>query len=66
VDARRLARLLSSGVRTVRTWDAAGKLPRPFKLGGRTLWDLPEVRAWLRAGASDRDRWEAIKAARRK
>jgi predicted DNA-binding transcriptional regulator AlpA len=66
VDARRLARLLSSGVRTIRTWDAAGKLPAPVRISGRTLWVLPEVLSWLKAGAPDRQRWEAIKAARRK
>jgi predicted DNA-binding transcriptional regulator AlpA len=66
VDAKRLAQLLSAGVRTIRTWDAAGKLPKPFKLGGRTLWYLPEIRAWLRAGAPHRERWEVMKTARRK
>jgi DNA-binding transcriptional MerR regulator len=28
IDARRLAELLRVSVRTVRTWDAAGRLPR--------------------------------------
>lgn len=65
VDAHGLAQLLSSGTRTVRAWDAAGKLPRPLKLGGRTLWYLPEIRAWLLAGAPARATWEALKAARR-
>lgn len=64
-DARRLARLLGCGLRTVRTWDAAGKLPAPIRLGGRVVWRLDEIRAWLRAGAPKREQWEAIKAARR-
>ncbi len=65
VDAKKLAAMLSTSVRTIRTWDAAGKLPAPVKVGGRTLWYLPEVRAWLQAGAPDRPAWDAIKSARK-
>lgn len=64
-DARRLARLLCCGLRTVRTWDAAGKLPAPLRVGGRVVWRLAEIRAWLRAGAPDRETWAAIVAARK-
>jgi predicted DNA-binding transcriptional regulator AlpA len=60
-DAKRLSRLLGVGVRSVRTWDYAGKLPRPIKLGARTVWVLSEIRAWLAAGAPDRAEWEARK-----
>jgi prophage regulatory protein len=63
-DARRLARLLGVGLRTVRTWDAAGKLPRPVRVGGRVLWPLAEVNAWLAAGGPDRTAWDALKMAR--
>lgn len=65
VDARRLAKLLSAGIRTVRTWDAAGKLPAPIRISGRVLWRVDEIRAWLAAGAPDRATWEARKLARR-
>ncbi len=61
-DAKRLAKLLTSGLRTIRTWDAAGKLPMPIRLGGRVLWIVDEIRDWLAAGAPDRDTWEAAKA----
>ena len=50
-DAARLAKLLQAGLRSIRTWDAAGKLPRPIKLGVRTVWVVSEIRAWLKAGA---------------
>lgn len=63
VDARRLAKLLGVGLRTVRTWDAAGKLPKPIKLGGRVLWRVKEIRAWLSADAPERASWEARKSA---
>jgi hypothetical protein len=63
-DAKRLARLLGVGVRSIRTWDYAGKLPRPIKLGTRTVWVLggeSGIRAWLTAGAPPRQEWEARK-----
>lgn len=59
VDARRLAKLLCAGVRTVRTWDAAGKLPAPIRIGGRVVWRIAEIKAWLAAGAPNRAEWEA-------
>jgi predicted DNA-binding transcriptional regulator AlpA len=62
VDAKRLAKLLCAGVRTVRTWDAGGKLPAPIRIGGRVVWVLSEIRAWLAAGAPDRETWESIRA----
>ena len=66
VDARRLAKLLDAGVRTVRTWDAAGKLPTPIRLGGKVVWRLDEIRDWLAAGAPRRDEWQARRGAARK
>jgi predicted DNA-binding transcriptional regulator AlpA len=63
VDARRLAKLLCAGIRTVRTWDAAGKLPSPIRIGGRVVWRVAEIRAWLAAGAPDRETWARMRAA---
>jgi predicted DNA-binding transcriptional regulator AlpA len=60
-DAKRLARLLGCGLRTVRTWDAAGKLPKPIRIGGRVLWYLPEIRSWIECGSPSRETWERIK-----
>jgi predicted DNA-binding transcriptional regulator AlpA len=65
VDARRLAKLLCAGVRTVRTWDAAGRLPAPIRIGGRVVWRVGEIRAWLDAGAPDRATWAALRAVRK-
>ena len=61
VDARRLAAMLCAGIRTVRTWDAAGRLPAPVRIGGRVVWRLDEIRAWLDAGAPDRETWAAMR-----
>jgi len=66
VDAARLAPLLTVSVRTVRTWDAGGKLPSPVRIGGRVVWRMDEIRAWLAAGAPDRLTWDACKAVSRK
>ena len=66
VDARRLAKFLCAGLRTVRAWDAAGKLPSPIRLGGKVVWRLDEIRDWLAAGAPRRAEWQARRAAARK
>lgn len=65
VDARRLARLLCLGLRTVRTLNAAGKLPAPVRIGARVVWRVAEITDWLAAGAPDRSAWAAIRAARK-
>ena len=64
-DAKHLAALLSIGLRTLRTHDRAGKLPQPLRIGGRVVWRLEEIRAWLNAGAPDRKTWNARRAARK-
>lgn len=66
VDARGLTQLLPFGLRTIRTMDSAGKLPMPLRVGGRVLWRVAEIRAWLAAGAPDRETWAALRAARNK
>jgi len=58
--------MLCAGIRTVRTWDASGKLPKPVRIGGRVVWRTDEIRAWLTAGAPSRVDWEARKALSRK
>ncbi|MEK6676612.1 MAG: hypothetical protein AABZ47_13290 [Planctomycetota bacterium] len=63
VDAKALAALIGISVRTVRTHDAGGKLPRGIKIGGRKVWIVDEIKRWLVAGAPDRVAWEARKAA---
>jgi predicted DNA-binding transcriptional regulator AlpA len=43
---------------------AAGCIPAPVKLGGRTLWRAEELRGWVAAGCPARRTWEALQAAR--
>jgi predicted DNA-binding transcriptional regulator AlpA len=65
-DAKLLARLLGGvGVRSIRAWDAAGKLPRPIRLGSRVVWLISEIRDFLAAGAPDRQTWEQVKKRKR-
>jgi predicted DNA-binding transcriptional regulator AlpA len=49
------------------TWwrlHAGGKVPRPNKLGGKTLWRVEELKRWIAAGCPDRASWQAMEAAR--
>ena len=65
VAAKALAVMLDSSERTIRTWDAAGKLPTPLRIGGGVVWRVDEIRAWLEAGAPDRATWAAMRAKRK-
>lgn len=66
VSAKQLAKLLDVGLRTVRTWDAGGKLPEPVRIGGAVRWHLDEIRAWIDAGAPDRATWNRMHSANTK
>ena len=59
VTARHAAGMCGKSLRTWRTWDAAGWIPRPVRIGRSTLWRLDELRAWVAAGCPRRDEWEA-------
>lgn len=69
LNAKELARLLSTSAATIWRWDAAGKLPRPIRLsGGSTRWHRPTIELWLgecqRTGRLiDRAEWESIQNA---
>jgi predicted DNA-binding transcriptional regulator AlpA len=59
VDAKQAAAMCSKSLRTWRTWDAAGRIPRPVRIGRSTLWRADELRAWVAAGCPCRQEWEA-------
>jgi excisionase family DNA binding protein len=61
LSAKDLARTLGLGLRTIRSMDAAGKLPAPVRIGGAVRWRAAEIRDWLDAGAPDRKTWERIR-----
>jgi excisionase family DNA binding protein len=43
-----LAELVRAPDSTVRHWRHCGKGPKSFRLGKRVLYDVDEVRAWLK------------------
>ncbi len=58
VDARGMSRLVPFSIRTLRRMDAAGKLPRGFKLGARKLWRVSDLRLWVEWGFPERRAFE--------
>ncbi|MBW3598151.1 MAG: helix-turn-helix domain-containing protein [Planctomycetes bacterium] len=58
ISAPQLATLLSVSERTVWRLQAAGKLPRPVKIGGQKRWRRSEVDRWIAAGCPPRTEWE--------
>jgi predicted DNA-binding transcriptional regulator AlpA len=59
VDAKQAAAMCSKSLRTWRTWDTAGWIPRPVRIGRSTLWRADELREWVAAGCPRRQEWEA-------
>jgi predicted DNA-binding transcriptional regulator AlpA len=60
-DIKRLAEALSISTASAWRLNAAGKLPRPVRVGRSVRWPVAEVRAWLAAGCPPRDVWEAMR-----
>ena len=61
VSARTAAAMCEKSLRTWRTWDAAGWIPRPVRIGRSTLWRVEELKDWVTAGCPRREEWEARK-----
>ncbi len=59
VTAKQAAEMCGKSLRTWRTWDAAGWIPRPVRIGRSTLWRADELREWVVAGCPRRQEWEA-------
>jgi len=59
VSAKQAAAMCGKSLRTWRTWDAAGWIPRPVRIGRSTLWRANELREWVAAGCPRRAEWEA-------
>jgi predicted DNA-binding transcriptional regulator AlpA len=44
---------------------AAARIPRPVRLGGRTLWRVEDLRLWVSLGCPDRRTFETMKESKR-
>jgi hypothetical protein len=60
VNAKTAAAMCAKSLRTWRTWDALGLIPRPVRIKRSTLWRLDELKLWAAAGCPSRDEWEQI------
>ena len=59
VTAKQAAAMCGKSLRTWRSWDAGGLIPRPVRIGRSTLWRVDELREWTKAGCPRREEWEA-------
>lgn len=59
LTARQAAATCGKSLRTWRTWDSAGWIPKPVRIGRSTLWRAEELRNWVIAGCPRRAEWEA-------
>lgn len=59
VTAKTAAAMCGKSLRTWRTWDSLGLVPRPVRIKRSTLWRLDELKAWVAAGCPGRSEWEA-------
>jgi hypothetical protein len=59
VNAKTAAAMCAKSLRTWRTWDALGLIPRPVRIKRSTLWCLDELKEWIVAGCPRRSEWEA-------
>lgn len=58
ITASETAKLLGIGVSTFWRTQSAGKIPEPVHLGGRTLWRIEEIKAWVNAGCPVKADWK--------
>lgn len=59
LTAKQAAAICGKSLRTWRTWDSAGWIPQPVRIGRSTLWRADELRDWVAAGCPRREEWEA-------
>ena len=59
VDIKQMASMVPFAVRTLRRMDSGGKLPRGFKVGGKKLWRVSDLKLWTEWGFPERAEFEA-------
>lgn len=59
LTARQACQLCGASLRTWRSWDSAGKVPRPVRIGRMVYWRRDELLDWVAAGCPRRREWDA-------
>jgi hypothetical protein len=59
VSARQAAAMCGRSLRTWRSWDSQGLIPRATRIKRSTFWRPDELRAWVAAGCPRRAEWES-------
>ena len=62
LTAAQAAALCGRSGRTWWTWHAAGRIPRPVRIGRSVLWRAKEIREWIDAGCPPLNEWEAARS----
>lgn len=58
VDARQITKLLPFSLATVRRMDKNAMLPKGFKVKGRKVWRVSDLRKWCELGFPSRKEFE--------
>lgn len=58
LTAAAAAALCGRSLRTWRSWDSAGLVPRAVRIGRSTMWRADELQAWIAAYCPCRKEWE--------
>lgn len=58
LNAQQAASMCGKSLRTWRSWDSAGLVPRPIRIRRCTLWRSDELWQWIEAGCPRRQEWE--------
>jgi predicted DNA-binding transcriptional regulator AlpA len=66
VGAREAARLCGVSLATWHRLNAALKVPKPTRLGGRVLWSMDSLRLFVELGCPDRRTFEVRREAAKK
>jgi excisionase family DNA binding protein len=61
LDAVSVAEMLNISRTTFYALKAAGRLPKPIRLGRCVRWRIEEIKEWVNVGCPPLHRWEAMR-----
>lgn len=62
LSADDLAKRLGVSMRSIRGWDASGRIPEPIRVGRLVRWPSDEIDDWIAARCPRRDEWAIDKS----